>query len=82
MLQHLMRPIVLFSETRPQVRTIANMPDPEGIYSAALGAAEVSKSSIDIPNVCDGNGALITPDEYEQKLETGSIVMVNVYLKM
>jgi hypothetical protein len=82
MLPHIMGPIVLFSETQPQVRTIVNMPDPEGIYSAALGAADVSKSSIDIPNVHDGNGALIMPDEYEQKLETGSIFMVNVYLKM
>jgi hypothetical protein len=58
------------------------MPDPEGIYSAALGVADLSHSSIDVPNVRDGNGALIKPDEYEQKLETGSVVMVNVYLKM
>lgn len=58
------------------------MPDPEGIYSAALGAADVSNSSINVPNVRDGNGALIMPHEYEQKLETGSIVMVNVYLKL
>jgi len=58
------------------------MPDPEGIYSAALGLADVSKSSMDVPNIRDGNGTLIKPHEYEQKLETGSIVMVNIYLKM
>jgi len=58
------------------------MPDPEGIYSAALGVVDVSKSSIDILNMHDGNGALIMPNEYEQKLEMGSIIMVNVYLKM
>jgi hypothetical protein len=47
-----------------------------------VGAADVSNSMIDIPNVRDGNGALINPEEYEQKLQTGSVVMVNVYLKM
>jgi hypothetical protein len=74
--------MTLLSETRPQVRTIADMPDLEGIYSAALGAADVSNSSINVLNVRDGNSALIMPHEYEQKLETGSIIMVNVYLKL
>jgi len=74
--------MMLLSETPPQVRTIADLPDPEGIYSAALGAADVSNSSINVPNVRDSNGALIMPDEYEQKLDTGSIIMVNVYLKL
>ena len=74
--------MMLLSETRLQVRTIADLPDPEGIYSVALGAADISNSSINVPNMRDGNGALIMPDEYEQKLDMGSIIMVNVYLKL
>ena len=58
------------------------MPDPEGIYSSALGLADFSKSSINVPNIRDANGAIIRPDEYEQKLESGMVVMVNVYMKL
>jgi hypothetical protein len=58
------------------------MPDPDGIYSSTLGIADVSKSFIDVPNIHDGNGTLISPDEYEMKLQSGSIVMVNTYLKL
>jgi hypothetical protein len=57
------------------------MPDPDGIYSSTLGVADISKSFIDMPNVRDGNGKLITPDD-ERKLEDGCMVMVNVYLKL
>ena len=57
------------------------MPDPDGIYSSTLGVADISKSFIDMPNVRDGNGKLITPDD-ERKLEDGCVVMVNVYLKL
>ena len=64
------------------IRNIADMPDPDGIYSSTLGVADVSKSFIDVPNVRDGNGTLITPDEYERKLDDGTVVMVNVYLKL
>ena len=42
----------------PSVRTIADMPDPDGIYSSTLGATDVSKSFIDTPNIRDGNGVL------------------------
>jgi hypothetical protein len=58
------------------------MPDPEGIYSAALGVADISKSYIDVPNVHDGNRTLIRPDEYGKKLESGMIVVVNVHMKL
>ena len=64
------------------VRTIADMPDPEGLYSSTLGLADFSKSSINVPNVRDGNGAIIRPEEYAQKLDSGMIVMVNVYMKL
>ena len=58
------------------------MPDPEEIYSCALGAADVSKSSVHIPNIRDGEGKIITPDQYDKTLKDGSIVLVNVYFKM
>lgn len=61
---------------------IRNFPDPERLYSSILGAADVSNSVIHIPNIRDGNGNLITPDQYETKLQHDSIVMVNVYLKV
>ena len=51
-------------------------------HSFTLGAANICKSSIDVPNVHDRNGSLITPDQYEKKLESGTIMMVNIYLKL
>ena len=61
---------------------IRNFPDPEDIYSTTLGAADTSKSFVNIPNVRDGDGNLITPDLYEQNLHDGTIVTVNVHLKL
>jgi hypothetical protein len=58
------------------------MPDPEDIYSTILGGADVSNSSVNIPNIRNGNGDIISPTDYEKKLEDSSIVMVNVYLKL
>jgi hypothetical protein len=65
-----------------KIRTIHDMPDPEGVYKTALGHADLSKSWLDIPNVRDGNGALIKPEDYDDKLTAGTIVMVNVYMKL
>jgi hypothetical protein len=64
------------------IHNIPGMPDPDSIYLSTLGVANVSKLFINVPNVCDGNGELITPDEYETKLENGAVVIVNVYLKL
>lgn len=61
---------------------IRSFPDPEEIYSTTLGAADTSKSYVYIPNVRNGDGNLITPDQYHIKLIDGSIAMVNVYLKL
>jgi hypothetical protein len=47
--------------------TIRTMPDPEDIYSTALGINDISNSSVHIPNICNGNGDIITPNEYEKK---------------
>jgi hypothetical protein len=56
------------------------MPDPNGVYSSTLGHADLSKSWVEVPNVRDGNGTLIRPEEYDDKLTMGTIVMANVYM--
>ena len=58
------------------------MPDPEGIYSSALGATDISNSGIEPPNVLDGSGGLIQPEEYDKRLEMSMKVSVNVHMKM
>ena len=65
-----------------KIHTIRDMPDPQGIYKTTLGHADLSKSWLDIPNVRDSNGALIMPEEYDDKLTADTIVMVNVYMKL
>ena len=62
--------------------TVADMPDPDGIYASLLGSANMNKCHLDISNVRDGNRTLITLMEYEKKLPPGTVVMVNVYMKM
>jgi hypothetical protein len=65
-----------------KICTIADMPDPNGVYSSTLGHADLSKSWVEVPNVRDGNGTLIRPEEYDDKLTTGTIVMANVYMRL
>jgi hypothetical protein len=70
------------SETNDLTFNIRSLADPEDIYSTTLGAADVSHSHVHIPDVRNKNGDLVSPDQYDKKLEDGSIVMVDVYLKM
>ena len=49
--------------------TVADMPDPEGIYSSLLGSTNTNTCYVNVPNVRDGNGALIMPTEYQEKLQ-------------
>jgi hypothetical protein len=61
---------------------VSAMPDPEDIFSTTFGAADTSNSFVYVPNVSNTDGSAIRPHEYETKLYDGSIVMVNVLLKM
>ena len=61
---------------------VRDMPDPHDIYSAALGASDTSQSFVHIPNVRDGDGNIILPQDYKLKLKDNAIVMVNVFLKL
>lgn len=58
------------------------MPDLDDTYLSTLSTTDVSNSTVHVPNVCDGDGNVIPPDEYEKKLEPGSIVIMNVYFKL
>ena len=58
------------------------MPNPNSIYSTTIRHADWRKSWVDIPNVHDGNGTLIRPEEYDDKLMTGTIVMANIYMQL
>jgi hypothetical protein len=59
--------------------TIPSMKDPEDIFSSN----EICKEFfVTVPNIRDSDGCLIMPDDYGNKLENGSIVMVNVHLKL
>ena len=61
---------------------IRSMPDPLDIYSSTLGASDTSQSFVHIPNVKDGDGNIILPQDYDLKLPDNAIVMMNVYLKL
>jgi hypothetical protein len=60
---------------------ISNMPNLDRVYSSLLGLADLSKCYVNVPNIHDPNGVLITLTEYEDKLKNGMTMMVNVYMK-
>ena len=69
----LMRPIVL-------------MPDPANIYSLVFEAEDedfkLSYLFMKPPNIHDGEGNIIAPDQYTEKIRDGSIVLINVSFKL
>ena len=70
--------LVKDNNTSPKL-SIYSMPNPDDI---TLGTIDVSKSSIHIPNIHDGNEKIITSDQYDKKIEDSSIVMLTVHLKL
>lgn len=62
--------------------TLADLPDPDGIFSSITGIDNMKRCVVDIPNIRDGNGTLIKPSDYDKMLPAGSVVMVNVYMKL
>ena len=52
------------------------------MYASMLTIANLDKSTVDIPEIRNGNGVLINPAEYKHKLESGMVVMVVAYLKV
>jgi|SRR5882762_7164318 len=60
-------------------RRIKTMPDPENLFAAL---EECKEYYVVVPNIRDVDGSIIMPDEYGSKLVNGSIVMVNVHLRL
>jgi len=60
---------------------LADLADPEGRYSK-LGANVRKDTKIIVPDIRDGNGALIHPQQYTSQLEHGTKVVVEVMLKL
>ena len=52
---------------------VTDMPDPEDIYSLTIGGADTSASYVHAPNICDHDGAIIQPSEYERKIPMGRL---------
>ena len=65
---------------------ISYMRDPHGLLSSPSLPSDTdifsSKYFINIPNIRDAEGDIIMPDEYKKILKNGSIVVVNVFLKL
>ena len=58
------------------------MPDPQNRFSNLLADRDFTNVKISVPEVRDGDGILIHPGEYMQKLKTGMVVTVDVVLKL
>ncbi|KAG2142126.1 hypothetical protein BD769DRAFT_1662256 [Suillus cothurnatus] len=61
---------------------LSDLPDPLGRYAAVISQYSLWECTIAAPNIRDGRGALIGPQEYRTKLKTGDVVMVECYLKL
>ena len=66
--------------------SIRRMPDPAQIYPDIFHRTSLEKtwrnSFFTVPNVRDGDGRVVMPYEYRSQLKDGSVVMLNVYLKV
>jgi hypothetical protein len=71
----------LIVATGPAKRKLNRLPDPEGRYSS-LPQLVYEETTINVPDVRDGNGAIIHPEEYELKLKHGTKVAVEVIFKL
>lgn len=61
---------------------ITDMPDPDGMYLSVIRKADFSKTYVEAPNIHNGDSVLITPAEYQSKLESRTIVMVTGHMKL
>jgi hypothetical protein len=73
---------LLLSDSKTGHRRISHLPDPLGCYAALTSQLNLHETKVIAPNVRDGNGKLILPEEYGTKLHTGDVVIVEAYLKL
>jgi hypothetical protein len=74
--------IMLQHSTDPAVWKYDRIPDPLGLYAMLSARYDFSKTHVEPPNVLDENQNTIHPAEYSDKLIDGSLVFVEVYIKL
>jgi hypothetical protein len=74
-----------YEEDKKQCR-MRDMPDPSHLYPTVFKKTYLNTTwedhFINLPNIRNNDGQLIMLHEYRSKLKDGSVVMVNVYLKL
>lgn len=67
----------------PIVLCIADLPDPNGRYEGLIKSnPELAAAKVVIPDIRDRQGVLITPGEYDSKIQDGDYIEVEVFLKL
>ncbi|KAH0827359.1 hypothetical protein J3R83DRAFT_4003 [Lanmaoa asiatica] len=67
---------------RVPVWSIFDMPDPAYRYKSLYDVCDLTEVKVMAPNVCDRNGTLIHAGKYEQKLQDGDVVKMDVIMKL
>ncbi|KAG1762614.1 hypothetical protein EV702DRAFT_1206340 [Suillus placidus] len=66
----------------PAQALLSDLPDPLGRYSSLITQFNLHEATVVAPNIRDGRGDLIHPQEYNTKLATGDVVVVECQLKL
>jgi len=61
---------------------LSDLPDPLGRYSSLITQYNLRDATVVAPNIRDGGGNLIRPQEYNMKIATGDVVVVECLLKL
>jgi len=73
---------LLLSDSKTSHRQTSHLLDPLGCHAALISQFNLHETKVIAPNICDGNGKLILPEEYGTKLHTGDVVIVEAHLKL
>ncbi|KAG1790811.1 uncharacterized protein HD556DRAFT_680119 [Suillus plorans] len=63
-------------------RRLSDLPDPLERYVGLIKQFNLRDTKVVAPDVRDRQGNVILPEDYEEKLHTGDVVTVEVYLKL
>jgi hypothetical protein len=61
---------------------LSDLPDPLGCYASLIRQYTLHHMIVVAPNMCDGEGTIICPQEYNTKIATGTVVVVECQLKL
>lgn len=70
------------TDDNPAQPLLSDLPDPLGRYASLITQYNLRDATVVAPNIRDGNGVLIRPQEYNTKLATGDVVIVECQLKL